>query len=282
MAGTTIDLGTSAGGLAEGFHRAGLVHLLVVENNEDAAATLLQNRAVRYDPLAPAPTSLNDRWPLYADSAQHLGGDIRKFRDFPRFRGRTDALTGAPPCGMVSRAGKRQGEKDERDRNMWPEVLSSSRPDPAEGGRLQNVAGIKAEWFRPYFEYIQRALATPTVMLRQGESWEEHNARLEALPKEDLKDDLQYDVHVETLNAADSGAPQARERVFVVAFRKDLGLAHWRMPRSNYSKTALRHDQVPGKKGRVLDRHGSSRGPSSGRGSSPRRTVCCPGGRSGT
>ncbi len=40
-------------------------------------------------------------------------------------------------------------------------------------------------------------------MKHKGESWEEHNARLEAVPEEDLE----YDVQVLNDNAANHGAP---------------------------------------------------------------------------
>jgi DNA (cytosine-5)-methyltransferase 1 len=54
------------------------------------------------------------------------------------------------------------------------------------------------------------------------------------------------------VNAADYGVPQIRHRVFVVAFRRDLGLADWRPPAPTYSSDALLADQ---RSGAYWDRH---------------------------
>jgi DNA (cytosine-5)-methyltransferase 1 len=48
------------------------------------------------------------------------------------------------------------------------------------------------------------------------------------------------------VNAADHGVPQIRQRVFVVAFRADLGLAGWQRPPATHSDAALRCDQSSG------------------------------------
>ena len=43
-------------------------------------------------------------------------------------------------------------------------------------------------------------------------------------------DDLGYDWSYQVLNAKDYGVPQNRERVFVVGFRKDLGITNFKFP----------------------------------------------------
>jgi DNA (cytosine-5)-methyltransferase 1 len=47
-----------------------------------------------------------------------------------------------------------------------------------------------------------------------------------------------YDVHVQLLNAANYGVPQKRERVFIVGFRRDLGV-QWKFPEPTHSENAL-------------------------------------------
>jgi DNA (cytosine-5)-methyltransferase 1 len=62
-----------------------------------------------------------------------------------------------------------------------------------------------------------------------------------------------YDVFCLPVNAADYGVPQVRQRVFVVAFRADLGLADWQPPPATHSEAALHLDQAGGD---YWNRHG--------------------------
>jgi DNA (cytosine-5)-methyltransferase 1 len=45
-------------------------------------------------------------------------------------------------------------------------------------------------------------------------------------------DELGYDVHYKVLNASEFGVPQARERVYILAFRKDLNGRNFQFPHS--------------------------------------------------
>jgi DNA (cytosine-5)-methyltransferase 1 len=51
-----------------------------------------------------------------------------------------------------------------------------------------------------------------------------------------------YDVHWKLLNSADYGVPQKRERVFIVALRRDLDL-DWRFPAATHSEDRLLYEQ---------------------------------------
>src|SRR6266702_4290015 len=111
----------------------------------------------------------------------------------------------------------------------------------------ENVPGMEA--FEEYWQYIQLALAWPSLPRGEGESWEQHWQRLQQQPVTGRDND----VHVVKRVAADYGDAQTRERVFVVAFDRRLGLGDWQMPAGQFSKLALQHDQAPG--GTYWDRH---------------------------
>src|SRR5205823_1682626 len=69
----------------------------------------------------------------------------------------------------------------------------------------------------------------------------------------DAKDPSErYHVKYVLVNAADYGVPQVRWRVFVVAFRQDLGLEDWEFPRPTHSEASLLLAQA---KGSYWDEH---------------------------
>ena len=145
----------------------------------------------------------------------------------------------------------------------------------------ENVKGLLRPSFKPYYNYIIRQLKAPYEEPLEGEDWRDHDRRLEKLLGEDDYDPTKrYDVTFRLVNAADYGVPQVRWRVFVVAFRKDLGLEGWEIPDGKYSEAALLHDQAAGV---YWKRHGicPARGPRA-RSSPARRTVTSLGGPSGT
>ena len=101
--------------------------------------------------------------------------------------------------------------------------------------------------FKPYYDYILRELAAPFEQRVTGEDWRDHDKRLIKVLAEDKGDPSErYDVKYMLVNAADYGVPQVRQRVFVVAFRRDLGLANWEFPAATHSEAALLHDQANG------------------------------------
>lgn len=51
--------------------------------------------------------------------------------------------------------------------------------------------------------------------------------------------ELGYTVHYKVLNASDYGLPQNRERVFIVCFRDDLGIKHFKFPKPSGEVVSL-------------------------------------------
>jgi DNA (cytosine-5)-methyltransferase 1 len=111
----------------------------------------------------------------------------------------------------------------------------------------ENVKGLLRPSFKPYYDYILRELAAPFEQRVEGEDWRDHDKRLvKVLRANDADPTERYDVKYKLVNAADYGVPQVRWRVFVVAFRKDLGLAEWEFPEPTHSALALEHAQDNG------------------------------------
>ena len=219
----SVELFTGAGGLALGVHRAGFHHLIVVERDRHARATLRLNRERQ-------PVTGVD-WPVAPDP-----GDVTTF-DYTPYR-EIDLLAGGAPCQPFSLGGKHAGQADAR--NLFPEVFRAVRETHPRAFLLENVKGLTRASFRPYFDYLLAQLRRPFVTPRPGEAWEAHRARL--LTSQEERPDHCYDVAFQVYNAADMGVPQARHRVFIVGFRHDLGV-HWRFPGPTHSEAALLYAQ---------------------------------------
>lgn len=230
---------TGGGGLALAMHEEGFRHLLAVELDRRACATLRLNGAEDHHER-----SGSGGWPL-------VEGDIRLV-DFTRWSGEVDVVAGGVPCQPWSLGGVHKGYDDRR--NLWPELFRCVRETRPRAIIAENVKGLLRPSFRAYYEYILRELAAPFEERVAGEDWRDHDVRLaKALKDRDADPGRRYDVRFLLLNAADYGVPQIRYRVFVVAFRRDLGLAGWRFPPPTHSEAALRRHQGSG---RYWKRHG--------------------------
>jgi DNA (cytosine-5)-methyltransferase 1 len=234
-AGTSIELFTGGGGLAVAMHQAGFRHLLAVEFDTRACQTLRAGEAIRYDPQAPSPEYLDDPWPL-------IEGDVRKV-DFTKWDGQIDVVAGGVPCQPWSLGGVHKGYEDRR--NLWPELFRCVRETRPRAIIAENVKGLLRPSFRPYYDYILRELSSPFEERIEGEKWRDHDRRLaKSLEEDNYEPAARYHVTKALVNAADYGVPQVRWRMFVVAFRQDLGLEDWTFPDATHSETALWHAQA--------------------------------------
>lgn len=234
-AGTSIELFTGGGGLAWAMHQVGFQHLLVNELERRACETLRCNVAVDADADQPlwAPEA---RWPL-------LAGDVHKL-DFSPYIGQVDVVAGGVPCQPWSLGGVHKGYDDQR--NLWPELFRCVRQTRPRAVIAENVKGLLRPSFKPYYDYILRELCAPFEERVEDEDWRDHDQRLRKALR--LKGDPaeRYDVKYLLVNAADYGVPQVRWRVFVVAFRSDLGLADWQFPQPTHSAVELERAQENG------------------------------------
>jgi DNA (cytosine-5)-methyltransferase 1 len=235
--GTSIELFTGGGGLAMAMHNTGFRHLLAVELDKRACQTLRANVAEPFDTEAPEAASVDSTWPL-------IEGDVHKV-DFDRWKGKVDVVAGGVPCQPWSLGGAHKGYDDPR--NLWPELFRIVRETEPRAVIAENVKGLLRPSFKPYYDYILNELRAPFEERVDGEDWRDHDKRLrKALDKDTVDPTKRYDVKYMLVNAADYGVPQVRWRVFVVAFRRDLGLEDWEFPKPTHSEAALLRAQADG------------------------------------
>lgn len=220
----SVELFTGAGGLALGFSIAGFDHTLLIERDPDSCQTIRLNQRLGIQPVA--------KWPL-------IEADVCAF-DYSRISEPVDLVAGGPPCQPFSLGGKHRGHTDTRD--MFPEAVRAVRALRPRAFVFENVKGLRRQNFADYFNFILLQLEFPEVVRRNGESWEDHNRRLQRIKTEGRHGGLRYNIVVDILNAADYGVPQRRERVFFVGFRSDVG-EKWSFPEQTHSRDSLLRSQ---------------------------------------
>ncbi|MGV5047232.1 DNA cytosine methyltransferase [Rhodococcus pyridinivorans] len=137
MAGV-IEICAGAGGQALGLERAGFEHVLAVEMNKDALATLKKNRP---------------HWNL-AEAGDAANPAIWKPADYsPEARGeQIDLFAGGVPCPPFSIAGKRLGSADERDLFAW--AVEQTPIISPRAVLLENVRGLSTPRFAGYRQFV--------------------------------------------------------------------------------------------------------------------------------
>lgn len=193
------ELFAGCGGLAYGTAEAGFKHVLVVEVDKSACATLLFNARRRVKHFRD--------WPVVATNIQSV--DFRKM-------GLLDLLSGGPPCQPFSIGGSHKGPSDYR--NMWPEALRAVKEARPKVFLFENVRGLLRPAFASYLEFLRLSLTYPDKYA-PGKPWKEQLRRLRAFPETTASS---YRVLVQAVNAADYGAPQKRHRAIVWGIRADL------------------------------------------------------------
>lgn len=133
-------------------------------------------------------------------------GDITKIdeKSIPNH----DVLCAGFPCQAFSIAGRKGGFNDTRG-TLFFDVARIIKQKQPKAFFLENVKGLKGH-------DKGKTLATILSVLR---------------------DDLNYYVpEPEIINAKDFGVPQNRERIFIVGFRKDLGIMEFEYPKPTSKK----------------------------------------------
>jgi DNA (cytosine-5)-methyltransferase 1 len=221
----SIELFAGAGGLGIGLHQAGVEPIQVIERDSYCCDTIRKNQALHVDAVR--------KWNV-------LQQDVRSI-DFRSFEGSLDLISGGPPCQPFSMGGKHLAHYDDRD--MFPEAIRAIREARPRAFVFENVKGLTRSSFRNYFQYIQLQLEHPSITRRDDEKWADHLSRLERHHTGGRREHLHYRVVTRTLNAANYGVPQRRERVFFVGFRDDTEVA-WNFPAETHSLDRLIWDQV--------------------------------------
>ena len=219
----SVELFVGAGGLALGVSNGGFKHEAVVERDHNSCDTIRENTRLGVSPVK--------SWPLFQS-------DVREF-DFTPYAG-IDLVAGGPPCQPFSIGGKAQVSLTTAIYS--PEVVRAVRETQPQAILVENVKGLMRPKFARYFEYIVLQLTYPTLTAKEDEPWLDHLARLEQHHTKGRARDLTYQVVFGCLNAANYGVPQRRERVFLVGFRRDLGI-EWTFPKPTHSHDALLRSQ---------------------------------------
>lgn len=215
----SVELFAGAGGLAIGMANAGFHHDAVIERDHYACETFRKNQHHH--------VKVVDAWPVHEV-------DARKF-DYKLIAPGVSVVSGGPPCQPFSMGGKHQAQQDER--NMFPEAIRAIRELSPDAFIFENVKGLTRASFSQYLAYIKLQLQFPDYMARVEEDWYSHFARLEKVSANSLLEPA-YDVWAQTLNAADYGVPQKRERIFFVGFKRRLNI-NWSFPVPTHSQDAL-------------------------------------------
>lgn len=179
-----ISLFTGAGGLDLGLESAGFKIAGSIEINEDCVRTIAHNRP----------------------SWKHLGSDIFKVEPSSVLstlklkRREVSLLSGGPPCQPFSKAG------------MWAPNGARRLEDP------------RAKTIGAYFEMLEHLLPRAFIFenvkgilsAKDDSTLRKIKANIDRINK---RQGTAYSLQAITLNAADFGVPQFRERVFLVGSR---------------------------------------------------------------
>lgn len=177
-----ISLFSGAGGMDIGVKKAGFEVLACLELDEHACSTLRSN------------ITRNN------ETTKVLEGDIKAvnptelLKDLKVKKGEVDLLFGGPPCQSFSQIGKQLHLKDERGLLLFEMVRFAKEVEP-------KVILV---------EQVKGLLTARGDEDRKGEVFETFT--------NDLKK-LGYTIKWQVINASYYGVAQARERVFVVAFK---------------------------------------------------------------
>jgi DNA (cytosine-5)-methyltransferase 1 len=198
-----LDLFAGCGGLSLGFKSAGFEIAAAVEYDPDAAAS----HGLNFHPGQPNHSAAID---ITRTEPRTLADDLQ----LGSVERAVDVIVGGPPCQAYARVGRSKL----REIQDHPEAYLH---DP------------RANLFKRYLDYVDafQPLAllmenVPDVLNQGGRNIAEEVA--------DALDSKGYVVGYTLLNAAFYGVPQMRERMFLVAYRRELGAtvkfpepSHW-------------------------------------------------------
>ncbi len=148
----------------------------------------------------------------FANYGEYPSGDITQIqaKDIPDH----DLLLAGFPCQAFSQAGLKQGFKDTRGTMFFEiqRILAEKRPKMF---LLENVKRLRTDKKGETFQTIY------DILTGQHKDSIPEDIPMSEEAREALSHKLNYWVGYAVLRAADFGAPQNRERIFIVGFNKD-------------------------------------------------------------
>lgn len=198
-----LDLFSGCGGISLGFKRAGFSISGAIEIDEDAALSHATNFHV-------GNTIQGRAVDITVTSPQELADDL----GLGAARNSIDVITGGPPCQAFARVGRSKI----REVDAHPHAFLH---DP------------RAQLFRRYIAYV-RSFMPLAVLLENVPDILNHGGNNVAEEICNRLSDIGYTARYTLLNAALYGVPQMRERMFLIAYRKELEVSpkfpdptHW-------------------------------------------------------
>lgn len=219
----SIEIFSGAGGMALGISKAGFKTALLVDKDKTSITTLKKNKKL-----------------LNAKRETKIIHDDVSAIEYADMKGKISLLAGGPPCQPFSIGGKRKGSDDVRD--MFPELARIIHCVQPEAFLIENVRGLKGEKFKNYLEYLRLLLTFPFLTQTTQKDWRLHLREMQNYQNSHSLESTEYKVNIQSVNAADYGVPQNRERIFIVGVRKDINM-HWSFPEPTHSLEALLIDK---------------------------------------
>lgn len=184
-----VSLFTGGGGLDLGLEAAGFKTIFATDIDEHSCLTLNQNKQ----------KSKEKRRDLFENAFIHRGdiNDLTSefiFQSANIKKGELDLLAGGPPCQAFSVFGKRQGKKDPRGMLAY-EYLRLLKNIAPKCFVFENVYGLLTIDNGDVFSELCEQLSNPG-------------------------NNLNYELSIFRLNAADYAVPQFRDRVFIIGSLK--------------------------------------------------------------
>ena len=184
-----IDLFSGCGGLTLGFRKAGFEIAAGIELMPAAHSTISYNLSQRF-----------------GRESSHICGDITKidsdiFKETVQKEG--CLVIGGPPCQAYSLVGRGKLKSLGKDRI--------------------NTNDSRGYLFQDFLSYVYALNAKAVVMENVPESISFGKMNVPQIVCSDLEKHG-YNAYWTILNSADFGVPQLRERLFVIAVRRDLGI----------------------------------------------------------
>ncbi|MCK0166222.1 DNA cytosine methyltransferase [Jannaschia sp. S6380] len=186
-----LDLFSGCGGLSLGFHKAGFEITAAVESNPVAAASHARNFHAG-----------DSRHAQALDITQVKPSQLASRLGLGRVTDAVDVIIGGPPCQAFARVGRSKLREIDDD----PEAF---RHDP------------RAKLFAPYLDYVRAFRPLALLMENVPDAM---NFGGKNIPQEvcEILINQGYICAYTLLNAAFYGVPQMRERMFLIAFRREI------------------------------------------------------------
>ncbi len=205
-----IDLFSGCGGISLGFQRTGYDIRAAIEIDELAA----RSHAINF--FRESDSDVIEHHARPRDITQLDPEEIAEDFDLGSVENGIDVVAGGPPCQAYARVGRAKL----REVAEHPEAY---RIDPRGNLYLRYLAFVAA--FKPLALMMENV---PDILHYGG-----HNVVQEIV---EALDAIGYDARYSLINSAFHGVPQMRDRVFLLAYRKELGVKI-RFPKATHHMT---------------------------------------------